>query len=52
MNNYSLQKINYLKQPYNCQGFSINDHVEYHKDGQVHIGYINCFRQFEYSWFA
>ena len=37
MNNYSLhEKFNYLKQPYNCQGFSINDYVEYQKDGQTH----------------
>ncbi len=53
MNNYSLkEKINYLKQPYNCQGFFIDDYVEYYKDGQKHRGYINCFRQFGYNWFA
>lgn len=42
----------YLDIPHECQGFYIDDYVEYIKDGETHKGYIYCFRRFGYSWFA
>ncbi len=35
-----------------CNGFMLDDHVRYKKDGEECNGYILCFRQFGYNWFA
>lgn len=35
-----------------CNGFLLDDHVKYIKDGKEQNGYIQCFRQFGYNWFA
>lgn len=45
-------KAQYLNFPYTCNGFEINEHVKYKKDGKIKNGYILCFRQFGYNWFA
>ena len=42
----------YLNFPYTCNGFEIREHVKYKKDGEIRDGYILCFRQFGYNWFA
>lgn len=42
----------HLDIPHKCEGFSIDDYVEYLKDGETQKGYIYCFRQFGYNWFA
>lgn len=38
--------------PRECNGFKIDDYVEYSKNGEKKKGYIYCFRPFGYSWFA
>lgn len=35
-----------------CNGFLLDDHVKYIKDGKEQSGYIQCFRRFGYNWFA
>ncbi len=35
-----------------CNGFFLDDHVKYIKDKKEQSGYIQCFRQFGYNWFA
>lgn len=41
-----------LDLPYEQEGFKVDDYVEYIKDGVVQKGYIYCFRQAGYNWFA
>ncbi len=41
-----------LNIPDKCNGFEIDDYVEYNKDGETRRGYIYCFRPFGYNWFA
>ena len=41
-----------LNIPNECDGFKIDDYVEYNKNGKIHKGYIYCFRPFGYNWFA
>ena len=38
--------------PGSIGGLKIDDRVAYRKDGAQCIGYIYCFRQFGYTWFA
>lgn len=38
--------------PQECGGCKVDGHVEYDKNGILHKGYIYCFRQFGYNWFA
>ncbi|GEM_PF-6702943 len=38
--------------PGSIGGLMIDDRVVYQKDGAQCIGYIYCFRQFGYTWFA
>ncbi len=38
--------------PFNCEGFTIDDCVEYDKDGQKCRAYIYCFRKSGLTWFA
>lgn len=38
--------------PGSIGGLKIDDRVVYQKDGIQCIGYIYCFRQFGYTWFA
>lgn len=45
-------QIDYLNLPHTCNGFEIHEHVKYKKDGEIRDGYIMCFRQFGYNWFA
>lgn len=52
MNTNGNAKTNYLKTPYECNGFQINEHVKYEKDNETRDGYILCFRPFGYNWFA
>lgn len=35
-----------------CNGFFLDVHVKYIKDGREQSGYIQCFRQFGYNCFA
>lgn len=35
-----------------CNGFMLDDYVKYIKDEKEYSGYILCFRQFGYNWFA
>ena len=35
-----------------CNGFLLDDHVKYTKDGKEVEGYIYCFRKFDYTLFA
>lgn len=44
--------IHQLNIPQECNGFKIDDYVEYNKNGENKKGYIYCFRRFGYSWFA
>ncbi len=44
--------IHNLNIPYECNGFKIDDYVEYIKDEESRRGYIYCFRPFGYNWFA
>ncbi len=53
MDNLINHRVMYhLDIPYKCNGFKIDDQVEYIKDGETHRGYIYCFRLFGYNWFA
>lgn len=38
--------------PRHCEGFTVDDYVQYFKDNKMKRGYIYCFRQFGYNWFA
>lgn len=38
--------------PRQCEGFTVDDYVEYVKDNKIKRGYIYCFREFGYNWFA
>lgn len=44
--------IHRLNIPYECNDLKIDDYVEYLKDKETRRGYIYCFRQFGYNWFA
>ena len=44
--------IHQLNIPQECDGFKIDDYVEYNKNGKNKKGYIYCFRRFGNSWFA
>lgn len=54
----SIQEIRKHRNKYNldipneCNGFKIDDHVEYSENNEIRRGYILCFRRFGNSWFA
>ncbi len=52
MTPYEHRQKHNLDIPKQCEGFIIDDFVEYEKDGESRRGYIYCFRPFGYSWFA
>lgn len=41
-----------IDKPSSIGGLQVDDYVAYKKDGIQHKGYIYCFRQFGYTWFA
>ena len=52
MRPYKYRDMFKLDIPYECEGFNIDDYVEYNKGGVIGKGYIYCFRQAGYIWFA
>lgn len=46
------RKRHNLDIPQECNWFKIDDYVKFNEDGTVYKGYIYCFRQFGYNWFA
>lgn len=52
MTPYEYRAMFKLDFPYECEGFNIDDYVEYNKGGVIGKGYIYCFRQAGYKWFA
>lgn len=49
---YEHRSKHNLDIPYECEGFFIDEYVEYIKNNQHKKGYIYCFRKFGYNWFA
>ena len=46
MTPYEHRQKHNLDIPKQCEGFIIDDFVEYEKDGESRRGYIYCFRPF------
>lgn len=49
---YEHRSMYKLDIPQECNGFKVDDLVEYDKNGTIQRGYFYCFRQFGYNWFA
>lgn len=49
---YEYRSMCKLDLPHKCEGFKVDDYVEYIKNGIIRKGYIYCFRQAGYKWFA
>lgn len=52
MNPYEHHRRHRLGIPFECNGFAIDDYVQYEKDNSIHQAYIYCFREYGYNWFA
>lgn len=52
MNPYEHRRRHRLDIPFECNGFVIDDYVQYEKDNNIKQAYIYCFREYGYNWFA